>query len=59
MQSLIRYGLSSLAGGNAPLETLQIDQAVVGILSPALNWAFTPSGVLSTTFRASSYRASA
>ena len=32
MQSLIRYGLASLAGGNAPLETLQIDQAVVGVL---------------------------
>jgi O-antigen/teichoic acid export membrane protein len=31
-RSLIRYGLASLAGGNAPLETLQIDQAAVGLL---------------------------
>lgn len=29
---LIRYGLASLAGANAPLETLQIDQAVVATL---------------------------
>ena len=29
---LMRYGLASLAGGNAPLETLQIDQAVVGLV---------------------------
>jgi O-antigen/teichoic acid export membrane protein len=32
MRTLIRYGLASLAGGNAPLETLQADQAVVGVL---------------------------
>jgi stage V sporulation protein B len=32
MRSLMRYGLASLAGGNAPLETLQIDQAIVGLL---------------------------
>lgn len=32
MRGLVRYGLASLAGGNAPLETLQIDQAVVGLL---------------------------
>jgi O-antigen/teichoic acid export membrane protein len=31
-RSLIRYGLASLAGGNAPLETLQIDSAAVGLL---------------------------
>ena len=31
-QSLLRYGLASLTGANAPLETLQIDQAVVGLL---------------------------
>jgi O-antigen/teichoic acid export membrane protein len=31
-RSLFRYGLASLAGANAPLETLQIDQAVVGLL---------------------------
>jgi O-antigen/teichoic acid export membrane protein len=31
-RSLLRYGLSSLAGANAPLETLSIDQAVVGLL---------------------------
>lgn len=29
---LIRYGLASLAGANAPLETLQVDQAVVATL---------------------------
>lgn len=32
MRSLMRYGLASLAGGNSPLDTLQIDQAVVGLL---------------------------
>ncbi len=31
-RSLVQYGLASLAGGNAPLETLQIDQAIVGLL---------------------------
>jgi O-antigen/teichoic acid export membrane protein len=31
-RSLIRYGLASLAGANSPLETLQIDQAAVGLL---------------------------
>ena len=31
-RSLLRYGLASLAGANAPLETLQIDQLVVGLL---------------------------
>jgi O-antigen/teichoic acid export membrane protein len=31
-RSLFRYGLASLAGANAPLETLQIDQAAVGLL---------------------------
>ena len=31
-RSLIRYGLASMAGANAPVETLQIDLAVVGLL---------------------------
>ena len=34
MRYLVRYGLASLAGANSPLETLQLDQAVVGLLLP-------------------------
>lgn len=34
--SVIRFGLASVAGANAPLEALSLDQAVVGIVLPRM-----------------------